>query len=118
MYKIFIFIFAAVIVYSNHVLASKLKGNSAKFQTQSMTLTESVEKLVETEKEFLILFSRHAAFYKFPKKLETTSEVRLFLKKLIKSKKRITVEIDPISNAVTQKKHCISKRVFLLAWVL
>ncbi len=91
---------AVDMVFSNYASASKLKDNNGKYQTQSMTLTESLEKIVETEKEFLILFSRHAAFYRFPKKSESTSDIRLYFKKLIKSKKRITVEIDPVSTEI------------------
>ena len=98
MLKVLIFVLSMVSI--QQASATKFKGFTGNYKTKSITLNESVERVVETEKEFLVLFSRHAAFYRFPKKSETTSDVRLFLKKLIKSKKRITVEIDPVSTEI------------------
>ena len=81
-------------------LATKFKGYSGNYKTKSLTLNESVERFVETEKEFLILLSRHAAFYRFPKTAEYSMDVRTYLNKLIKSKKRINFEIDPVSTEI------------------
>lgn len=102
MYKILLF--AVLMVSSNQALATKFKGYGGNQSTKIMSLTESVDRFVETEKEFLILLSRHAAFYLFPKRAENSSEVRSYLKKLVKSKKRITVEIDPVSTEIKYLK--------------
>ncbi len=95
-----VFLLTAVLVFSNQALATKFKGATAHQATKAIILTESVDRFVETEKEFLILLSRHAAFYRFPKTAESTTEVRLYLKKLIKSKKIIVFEIDPVSTEI------------------
>ncbi len=100
MSKKMMLLFLAIISSSKQASATRYKGYSGNYKIPSMTLTESVSRFVETEKEFLILLSRHAAFYRFPKKQETSSDVRSYLKKLVKSKERIQVEMDPISTEI------------------
>ncbi len=100
MSKKMMLLFVVIIASSKQASATKFKGYSGNYKTPSMTLTESVNRFVETEKEFLILLSRHAAFYRFPKKQETSADVRSYLKKLVKNKERINVEMDPISTEI------------------
>ncbi len=98
MLKVLIFVLSMVSI--QQASATKFKGFTGNYKTKSITLNESVERVVETEKEFLILLSRHAAFYRFPKTPEYSLDVRTYLNKLIKSKKRINFEIDPVSTEI------------------
>ncbi|PIS11482.1 MAG: hypothetical protein COT73_03720 [Bdellovibrio sp. CG10_big_fil_rev_8_21_14_0_10_47_8] len=77
--------------------ASKFKGYGRAPGKKPMILTESVERIEEGGNDFLILLSRHAALYRFPKSNEYASQVRSFLKQRMKSKKPIVVTIDPLT---------------------
>lgn len=84
-----------LILFSMNALASKFKGYGRTPSAESKTLTESVDRFEETQTDFLILLSHHAALYRFPKTNEYASQVREFLKQRMKSKQPVVVSIDP-----------------------
>jgi hypothetical protein len=80
---------------SVNAFASKFKGYGRAPTAESMRLNESVESFEETPTDFLILFSRHAAFYSFPKSNDYVTQVREFLRQRMKTKQPIAIMIDP-----------------------
>ncbi|MCX7978941.1 MAG: hypothetical protein N2578_08050, partial [Bdellovibrionaceae bacterium] len=56
---------------------------------------EVIERFIEDEKDFLVLISRRAAFYRFPKTVTYAGDVRNFLSDRMKKKRLVEFEVDP-----------------------
>lgn len=79
---------------------AKFKGYSRTPNAQTEILREPLERFEESSKNFLILVKGHAAFYTFPKKESYNDQVREFLQSSLKSKKSITLEVDPTTSQI------------------
>lgn len=75
----------------------KMKGYDNPSKVKPLVLNEVVERFRESKDEFLIVFSGHAAIYRFPKSGDITNRAREFLKEKVNSKKKISATIDPKS---------------------
>lgn len=77
--------------------AASFKGYKKKIEGKVFIYTETAERFTETQDEFLILMSRHAAFYRFPKSVAYAAQVRDFLNNRIKTKQVLIFEVDPMT---------------------
>ena len=98
-YLLIPFYFTALIVISLTANANPtmFKGHSRSINQESISISGAIERYYETETEYLILISRHAALYSFPKDLSYSDEVKSFINDRIKSKKTVLIKIDPRS---------------------
>jgi hypothetical protein len=69
-------------------------------KVSQVTFKESISRYEETSDEFLIAFSRHAAFYRFPKKKDLATQFQRFLKDRIASKRVIIAEVNPVTTEI------------------
>lgn len=91
------FIGLLIVLFSIGATASKFKGYVRKPNTEPLILTESVDRVVETQTQIMVLLKKHAAFFKFPKSHEYAGQVRDFLNQRKKSDRKITLTVDPIT---------------------
>lgn len=77
------------------VNASSFKGYRRQPTAELTTNTGTINRFIETEKDFLILISGYAAFYRFPKTVSYADQVRGYLNSRMKTKKTVVFEIDP-----------------------
>lgn len=75
--------------------AANFKGFKRAPSQESMIFTEQVVRYIESENALLILFSRHPAFYRFPKNIDYAAQVKVYLDGRILDKKPIKIEINP-----------------------
>lgn len=95
--KVFLVGFFGLMVFSLKIQASSFKGYEKDPSGEILVMTETVEGFHETEKEFFIEFSRHAAFYRFPKVSDSSTQIRNFLNKCIKLKASLIVHVDAVT---------------------
>jgi hypothetical protein len=77
--------------------AKKYKGHDRVPSEELFVMTEPVDRYIEREQDFLILFNRHPAFYRFPKREAETANFKAFLDASIKSKKKLLIKYEPRS---------------------
>jgi hypothetical protein len=75
--------------------ASQFKGYGKSPNGETLTLNETIDRITETQHDFLVLISRHAALYRFPKFDEYAGQVREFLQSRSKNRKAVVFQIDP-----------------------
>ena len=75
--------------------SSNFKGYKRQPAGEPLKYIETVERINETQEDFLILISPHAAFYRFPKNIGYVDQVRKYLNGRMKTKGLIIFEIDP-----------------------
>jgi hypothetical protein len=75
--------------------AASFKGYKRQPAGETLKYTETVERFSETQDDFLILISRHAALYRFPKSVSYADQVRDYLNNRIRTKKLLIFEVDP-----------------------
>lgn len=92
--KLVVFLLTGLMMASQ-VNASSFKGYKRQPTAQMTTNTGSIVRFIETEKDFLILISGYAAFYRFPKTVSYADQVRGYLNSRMKNKKAVVFEIDP-----------------------
>lgn len=93
-------ILGLVIFFNMTANAASFKGYKKQPASSVLKYTESVERFSENQKDFLILISRHAALYRFPKSVGHADQVRDYLNKSIKSKTPVIFEVDPTSTEI------------------
>ena len=93
-------VFLLILFIASSAFAASYKGFKRLPSAETIVFSEPVIHFLENEKEFLILFSKHAAFYKFPKGKEYAEQVRTFLKDRILSKKNVSAEINPLTTQI------------------
>lgn len=83
------------LLFTEMSFASKFKGYPKADQAQEMKLTEKIVKVEELPSEFLVGFTRHAAFYHFPK-TEYAKDIKSFLNSRKSANKDVIATIDPV----------------------
>ena len=81
--------------FSSKLDAAKFKGFNPTSSAETVRFSEPVDRFIETDSEFLILFRRHPSFYSFPKTKKNAIEFRDFLKARVKNRKEISVTFNP-----------------------
>ena len=90
-----------IIFFSPLAFTASFKGYSKIDESKSTSITnESIDKFIETKDDFLIAFSKHSSFYKFPKKKVDAYDFKAYLNKMIKTKKSVIVDIDPLTTQI------------------
>ncbi len=93
----FIFVLIVIILgCSKHATAAQFKGYEVK-SSSTAEFNESVVRFIESQKEFLILFSKHSAFYRFPKKQSIDIQIRDFLEARSKTAVKVRVKYNPMT---------------------
>jgi hypothetical protein len=90
-------IFGALFLFNVGANAASFEGYKRQPAGEVLKYTETVERFSETQDDFLIQISRHAALYKFPKSGTYTDQVRFYLKNRMGTKKLLVFEVDPFT---------------------
>jgi hypothetical protein len=85
-------------------IGASFKGYDSNSTTHPMEFTEPVERFKETDSDFLILFTHHPAFYRFPNSDTASLQVRRFLQSRIVSRQRVFVKFDPTTTRILELK--------------
>jgi hypothetical protein len=88
-------ILGVLIFFNMNANASSFKGYKRQPAGEILKYTETVERFSETNDDFLILISRHAALYRFPKSVGYADQVRDYLNSRMRAKKLLSFEVDP-----------------------
>ena len=80
--------------FQTPTLATTIMGYKTESGHSKEMMTEKIQQIEETDKEFLILFTRRAAFYKLPKEGKNLEKIRNFLFTSKEKKKDIKAEVD------------------------
>ena len=94
--NLFVAIFLSISVW-----AAQFKGYEPS-ENEPLVYQESVHRFLERADEFYVLFSKHAAFYKFPRNIENKVEFVRFLRERIQTKKVLTVKVDPVTAQILE----------------
>ena len=94
MIKLSMFLLGILLCFDMTANASSFKGYKRQPASEIIKYTETVDRFNETQTEFLILISRHAAFYRFPKNSEYADQVRDFLNSRMRRKSAVVFEVD------------------------
>ncbi len=89
--------FCTFLIFTTTAQANKFKGYSRNPSSESLVLKDVIDRVQETDSDFLILIMHHPAFYRFPKNPETAKQIRDFLRDRLKKKKVLEFQIDPVS---------------------
>jgi formiminotetrahydrofolate cyclodeaminase len=98
--QVFLVGFVCLMVFSLKIQASSFKGYEKDPSGEILVMNEAVDEFHETEKDFLIAFSRHSAFYRFPKVPDSSTQIRNFLNKCMKLKASVVVHVDAVTAKV------------------
>lgn len=85
-------------------LAAQYKGYKRGPTSALLTFQEPIDRYIETDAEFLILFKNHPSFYSFPKERDRSVDARNYLNFKKNKKTPVKVEYD----AVTTKIYSLS----------
>ncbi len=96
-WQVFLIGLICFMVFNLKSEASSFKGYEKSPDGEILVMNETIDEFQETEKDFLILLSRHAALYRFPKVQDSSRQVRIFLNKCIKLKATLIVHIDAVT---------------------
>lgn len=92
----------ALILLSLPVGAVEIKGYSPKPE-KTMEFNEAIERIEDAGDRFMVLFAHHPAFYALPKGSSDDSILRE-IKSVVKQKKSVHAEIDPIKARILKLK--------------
>lgn len=95
--KVFLILFFCFMFFSPKTQASSFKGYEKDPNGEILGLNEAIDEFHETEKEFFIAFSRHSAFYRFPKIPDSSTQIRNFLDKCVRLKASLVVRVDAVT---------------------
>lgn len=90
-----------VLLLSSTTFAASFKGYGKLEDVKSAFIeNENIDTFIESKEDFLISFSKHSSFYKFPKIKVDAYDFKNYLNKMIKIKKVVKVEMNPMTTQI------------------
>jgi hypothetical protein len=77
--------------------ASNFMGYKKQTAGKFLKFTEVIERIRETPHSYLILMSRHEAFYEFPKTANDAAQIKDFLTTRMKKNSMVDFEVNPLT---------------------